>query len=269
MNLLILLRMRMKLYQLNINNVLLVKQSRVSSLLLFILLILLFSSCGLAVPAYLNPPVKVGELGFYHAYNNDPDYAKGYEIFYRIYDEDSIIDTATVINEANSFFTENNLLGLLSSNRILITDSDYKRILPVSDNLLTNYKITDNPIPTVNPPLMLVDPSYFDKDDSGKRFTVSITISASTGEGEISTIGYSPGAYPSIINFKRYVTLDDYNFTNETFLDIDPNHDDVPSIITTPISVAFFVVLYGLSEQTVSLFSDVVYIGSLAGFLFP
>ena len=265
MNFLILKIMKIKLYQLNMNKLLITKQNRGGLILPLVLLILLFSSCGIAVPSYLNPPVKLTNLSFYHAYNNDPNYARGYEFFYRIYDDDAITDTATVINEANSFFTESNLLDLLSSNRTLITDSDYKRILPVSDNLLTNYKTNLNPIPTADSPLMLVDPSYFNKTDSSKRFIVNIAIT--TDEGEISTIDYSPGAYPGTINFKRYVTENDSDFTDVTFLYVNNNQDDVPLIVDSPISVAFFVVLYGLSEQYVSLFSDVVYIGSRDGLL--
>lgn len=230
-------------------------------------LILMFSSCGITVLAYLNPPVKLGNLSFYHAYNNDPDNALGYEFFYRIYDEDAIIDSATVINEANNFFVESNLLRLLSSNRILITDSDYKRILPVSDNLSTDYKTSLNPIPTVSPPLMPVDDFYFDKDGSGLRFTVSVAITGLTHEGEISTSGYIPGAYPSTINFKRYVTEDSFDFTDVTLLDVDAAQDDVPPGDITTFSIAFFVVLYGLDNDYISLFSDVVYIGSLDGLL--
>ena len=43
--------------------------------------------------------------------------------------------------------------------------------------------------------------------------------------------------------------------------------NDVPSLADSTISIAFFVVLYGLSDQFVSLFSDVVYIGSIEGLL--
>lgn len=75
-----------------------------SSFILFIsFLILLFSSCGIAVPYYFNPPAYIGvNLSFYNAYINDSDFALGYDFFYRIYDNNTFNNT-TVITEAKFF----------------------------------------------------------------------------------------------------------------------------------------------------------------------
>ena len=95
MNLLIILRMKKQLKPLKFSKLLFKSINRGGIILSLVLLILLFSSCGIAIPVYLNPPVKKENLGFYHAYNNNSDYALGYEFFYRIYDEDTILDTTT------------------------------------------------------------------------------------------------------------------------------------------------------------------------------
>lgn len=269
MNLLIILGMKKQLKPLKFSKLLFKSINRGGVILPLVLLILLFSSCGIAVPAYLNPPVKLANLSFYHAYNNNPNNALGYEFFYRIYDDNTIIDTATVISEADTFFTENNLLELLYTNRALINDSYYKRILPVSDDLGTNYNISGNSTPTASSPLMLVDPLYFDESTPSLRFQVYLNISPTTGEGEITTIGYSPaGSYPRTIIFKRFATEDDIVFNDVTFKDINIDQDDVPSELNDSIiSVVFFVVLYGLTDQFVSIFSDVLYIGSINGLI--
>jgi len=221
-------------------------------------------SCGIAVYYYIIPPVKFTNLSFYHAYNNNPDYTIGYDFFYRIYD--GIVTTESiVISEANVFFTEKNLLELLYSNRNLLNNNYYKRILPISDNIGTNYNLGQNPIPTVNTPLMKIDPNYFDKDDSSKKFSITLSISTIGvgGYGVISTSGYSPsGLYPSSIDFNRYITSNGTDFEKKTFYEIDDAHDDIKFLDgSNTIDIAFFVVLYGITENYVPIYSDVVYLG--------
>ena len=101
-----------------VNKLLFINFNRGGLILPLVLLILLFSSCGISIPAYLNPPIQLAELSFYHAYNNNPGNALGYEFFYRIYDEDTL-NFSTVSNEAKSYFTETKLLGLISTGQIL------------------------------------------------------------------------------------------------------------------------------------------------------
>ena len=248
-----------------IRKLFIISRNRGGLVLPLILLILLFSSCGIAVPVYLNPPVYYSvNLNFYHAYNNDPDYALGYEIFYRIYD-DTLINSNTIISEANTFFTETNLLELLGSNQTLIDNSFYRRILPVSNDISTDYHISDIPIPTANIPLMRIDPIYFDNSDSTKKFEINIAIQP-TGEGKLTTTNdYAPsGSYASEIDFKRYVTIDGFNFESHTFTEITPDQNDVPVLSdgASSIDIAFFVVLYGITPNLFSIFIYVVYIGS-------
>jgi len=248
-----------KIRVLFLNNKVSIKKNlnRGGYLLSLFILIFFLSSCGKDVPYYLNPPTYFANLSFYHAYINNPNFAKGYEFFYRIYDDDTII-SSKAINDAAVFFNETTLLGLISNNRSLFESSYYRRIFPISDNILTVFS---NPVLA---PIMKVDPVYFDKTDSSKNFEVNINI-LGTGEGQITTISYSPsGAYPKIINFKRYVTTNGTAFSHELFNDIYLNQDDVPnSILDAKGSIAFFVVIYGLTYQFVSVFSDVVYIGSV------
>ena len=220
------------------------------------------------MPYYLNPPMYIGvNLSFYNAYINDPNYAKGYDFFYRIYDN-NILNSSTVINEAQSFFSNSTLLGLLSNNRALFQNSFYRRILPVSDDISTDYKILNNPIPIAKTPIMLVDPGYFDKSNSNKKFEITFNLNLlNPDDAQILTTGYYPSTtgpvnYPRQITFKRYVTSDDTNFQDLSFSQIDQNHDDVPILSDNTISIAFFVVLYGLTDQFMSIFSDVIYIGS-------
>lgn len=237
--------------------------NRGGRILPLILLTIFLSACGIAVHYYLNPPVKFTTLNFYHAYNNDPDYAMGYDFFYRIYDGDNTTEN-TIINEANAFFTDNNLLELLFSNKNLITDSYFKRILPVWDDISTDFNLSTVPIPTVTTPIMKIDPNYFNKDDSSKKFSILVSIS-SDGTGKIESTGYVPSAsYPSVLNFKRYVTTNNTDFVIKSFLDIDESYDDIPLLGSSiTIDIAFFVVLYGKTENYVPIFSDVVYIGSV------
>ncbi len=244
---------------LQINNKILIKEifNRGVYLLPLLLLVLVFSSCGIAVPYYLNPPTYFTNLSFYNAYINDPNFARGYEFFYRIYDDDSTI-SSTAINDAASFFNNTTLLGLISNTRSLFESSYYRRIFPVSDSISTDFS---NPAVA---PVMRVDPVYFDKTDSSKKFQVNINI-IGTGEGSITTINYFPtAAYPETITFKRNITVDGSTYTQKLFNSFYTNQDDVPDTITDNSgSIAFFVVLYGLTDQFVSVFSDVVYIGSI------
>ncbi len=226
-----------------------------------ILLVFFISSCGITIYYYLNPPIHFTNLSFYHAYNNDPNYAIGYDFFYRIYD--GVLTTeSNVINEANTFFTDNNLLELLFSNTNLISNSYFKRVLPVSDDLLTDYDLSNNPIPTVIAPLQKIDPVYFDKDDPSKIFTVTFNIS--TGKGSIVSSGYTPvGSYIKDLYFERYITTNGIDFERKSFLEINESQDDVPPLDgSITINIAFYVVLYGRNENYVPIFSDVVYIGS-------
>lgn len=231
-----------------------------------ILIIFLISSCGIAIYYYLNPPINFTNLSFYHAYNNDPNYAIGYEYFYRIYD-DNLISVSTIISEANVFFTDTNLLEVLYSNRNLIDNSDFKRILPIDDDLSTPYSLLSSPVPTVSPPVFEIDPVYFDKDIPGYNFTNNIAII--DGIGYITTTNYSPaGSYKTTLDFKRYVTVNNIDFEIKSFLEIDQTQDDIPTLSTIDIDIAFFVVLYGRNENYVPIFSDVVYIGSQTGIVF-
>ena len=106
--------------------------------------------------------------------------------------------------------------------------------------------------------------SKYQFDYSTKKFLIDITI-LGTGEGHISTISYTPSAtYPDSIYFQRNITIDGTNFKKETFKNFSKSQDDVPNTITdSKGSIAFYVVLYGLTDQFVSVFSDVVYLGSL------
>lgn len=256
--------MRKKLKLSKVIKLLLQYKNRVGILLSLFILPFLYFNCGIDVPYYLNPPTYTGvNLSFYNAYINDPDYAKGYDYFYRIYDNNTLNST-TVTNQANSFFSDSVLLGLLSDDRTLFDDSYYRRILPVSNDISTNYKIQLNPIPLAETPIMLIDPDYFDKSNSGKKFEVSFNLNLlSPADALISTVSYNPsGSYPGEIYFKRYVTTDGTNFKDLSFNEIDQDHDDVPALDDSTVSIAFFVVLYGLTDQYQSIFSDVVYIGS-------
>ena len=225
-------------------------------MLSFLILILFLSTCGIAIPYYLNPPIYFANLSFYNAYINDPNFAKGYEFFYRIYDNDAII-SSTAINDAAAFFNETTLLGLISDNRSLFENSYYRRVFPVSDSISTDFS---NPAVA---PIMRVDPVYFDKTDSSKNFEVNINIK--TPESEIKTINYNPSPlYPDSVNFTRWVSNDGNPFAQKEFDNYLTTQDDVPdSIADGKGSIAFFVVLYGLTNQFVSVFSDVVYIGSV------
>jgi hypothetical protein len=232
-------------------------------------MVLIISSCGIAVPYYFNPPTKKENLSFTHPYNNDPNFAVGYEIFYHIYDGTSITEN-TVINNANNFFTtDSNLLELLSSNQYINSNFYFKRILPISDSISTDYKLINNPISTVGTPLFRVDPLYFDTTDSSKQFSVSIFISP-IGIGTITTFDYTPGSsYLTSMDFSRYVSTNDNDFYLKNFLEIDETQDDVPLLDGSPtINIAFFVVLYGRTEQFSPIFSDVIYIGSVTNFVF-
>ena len=264
MNLLILLGMKKQLNLLKRNKLSILYKNRGGFILPLFVVFLLFINCGIDVPYYLNPPTYTGvNLSFYNAYINDPNYAQGYDFFYRIYDN-NILNNTTVINEANSFFSDSTLLGLLSNDRVLFKNSFYRRILPVSNDISTDYKISHEPIPIAKTPIMRVDPDYFDKSDSSKSFEVSFNLNLlNPSDAQISTTGYNPsGSYPSEIYFKRYVTIDEIIFVDLPFSQIDQNHDDVPVLSDTTISIAFFVVLYGLTDQFMSIFSDVIYIGS-------
>ena len=153
---------------------------------------------------------------------------------------------------------------MLSNDRALFANSFYRRILPVSNNISTDYKISQDPIPIAKTPIMRVDPDFFDKTNSSRKFEVSFNLNLLNPlDAQISTTGYNPSSgYPSEIFFKRYVTLDGINFDDRSFSQIDQNHDDVPALSDTTVSIAFFVVLYGLTDQFMSIFSDVIYIGS-------
>lgn len=257
--------MRKQLKLLKIVKLLLQYKNRVGILLSLCILLSLYFNCGIEVPYYLNPPTYTGlNLSFSNAYINDPDYAKGYDFFYRIYDN-NILNRTTVITQANSFFSDSALLGLLSNNRVLFEDSYYRRILPVSNDISTNYyEIDSNPIPLAETPIMRVDPNYFDKSDSSKKFEVYLELNLGTPyDALISTVSYNPsGSYPGEIYFKRYVTTDGINFEVRSFSEIDQSHDDVPVLVDRTVSIAFFVVLYGLINQYQSIYSDVIYIGS-------
>jgi len=271
MNLLIILKMMInQVKKLNIGKFLTLIISRGGYKLSLFIFITTITTCGIAVYYYLNPPVNFTTLSFYHAYNNNPDYALGYDFFYRIYDGVSTTES-TVKSEANTFFTETNLLELLFSNRNIISNNFFKRILPISDNKSTDYHLSDDIVPTVSSPIMTIDPAYFDKDDSSKIFTVSFNIlTSTTGYGSITTTGYTPsGSYPTWYEFGRYVTSNSSNFEIKTFLDIDESYDDVPELDgSNTINIAFFVVLYGRTENFVPIFSDVVYIGSVNNLTF-
>ena len=248
-----------KILKLYLNNKVTIKNliKRGGYLLSLLILLFFLSTCGKDVPYYLNPPTYFSNLSFYHAYINNPNFARGYEFFYRIYDDDTI-DSSKAINDAAVFFNETTLLGLISNNTSLFENSYYRRIFPVSDNILTVFS---NPALA---PIMKVDPVYFDKTVSSKKFEVNINI-LGTGEGQITTISYIPSVgYPETINFKRYVTTDGTTFLKELFNEFYLNQNDVPnSILDSKGSIAFFVVIYGLTYQFVSVFSDVVYIGSV------
>lgn len=265
MNLSIILKMiKLLLNGLTLRKFKLLSLNRVGNRLYLIVVILILSSCGIAVHYYLNPPVKYTTLSFYHSYNNDPNYAIGYDFFYRIYNKDTTSES-TIISEAKTFFTDTNLLELLFSNRNLITNSYFKRILPVKNSISTNYELLSLPIPTVNTPIMKIDPNYFDKDDSSKKFPVTFSISPSSGNGSIVTTGYIPSTiYPSTFEFARYVTKNNTDFELKTFLEIEESYDDIPILDgSNTIDIAFFVVLYGRTENYVPIFSNVVYIGSV------
>lgn len=262
MNLLIISGMK-KLLK-TVNKLLFINFNRGGLILPLVLLILLFSSCGISVPYYLNPPAYHSNLSFYNAYINDPDYTLGYDFFYRIYD-DSLISESTIISEANSYFTETNLLELLANNHAVLIDTYYRRILPISNDILTDYKIDETPIPTARTPIMPIDPYFFDQSaDSSNRFLISINLNLLNPEdSQIFTTSYIPEtSYPTTIYFKRYVTIDEVNFIDVLFSDIDINHDDVPDSTVSPIKITFFVVLYGITSDFTPIFSDILYIGS-------
>jgi len=231
-----------------------------------VLLQLMLSSCGIDSPVFLNPPDYLSNLSFYHAYKNDPGNALGYEFLYRIYD-DSSIDSNTIITDAQSYLNEIKLLGLLSNNRSIFEDSYYRRMYPIYDNIGTSFN--DPAIP----PIMLIDDDYFNISDSSRRFEIHLDLNLGTKDYvELTTINYDPNIiaddpdpmtdYSTIIRFKRYVTLDGNSFETVKFSTINQNQDDVSNSIESPITIALFVVLYGLTDQFVSIFSDVVYIGS-------
>jgi len=243
--------------------------SRGGLILFLFLIVFSISACGIAIYYYLSPPIYLSPLSFYHASNNDSDIAVGYEYFYRIYDsENTNTSENTIISDANVFFTNNNLLDLLFSNNYLIEGSDFKRILPIWDDISTNYYLGSEPIPSVSPPVMTIDPAYFDSNDSSENFTITLNISTVSGTGKISTTSYFPsGSYKSEIDFERYVnTINDSNFYQKSFLDFNSDQDDVPVLSASDIDIAFFVVLYGRDENFVPIFSDVVYIGTQFNF---
>jgi hypothetical protein len=255
---------------LKLNNLFTIFRNRGGYLLSLVFLIFIFSTCGIATPVFLAPPVKLANLSFYHAYNNNPNNALGYDFIYRIYDED-IIDATTVTNDAIAYLTESRLLGLLSNNRSLFEDSYYRRAFPVDNDISTAFN--DPAIP----PVMLVDDDFFDENDSARQFELYFDLNLGGPEDyiELTTVNYDPNDppddpdpyadYSKWIRFKRNVTTDSTTFNTVSFWDLVTAQDDIPSItlnIGDTINIAFFVVLYGLTDQFVSIFSDVVFIGS-------
>ena len=79
-----------------------------------LLLTILLSSCGVQSYPYLFPAESIaGEVGFRHDGSNDPNVFQGYELYYRLYDQDSIytdgsVDESQVKSEMKSYFNGSN-----------------------------------------------------------------------------------------------------------------------------------------------------------------
>jgi len=222
---------------------------------------LLFFSCGIASYPVLHDPLPLYDqtvygqtpLTFWQNPDNkvNPDFITlGYDIVYRIYDNtdfinDTNIQSDTIIqNEAANILTSSTLAIIISQNSYTGTDTtgnySYNRLRYADKSPIPIYKIVDS-IPLDTYPITLV--------------------LGSSSETSYIQDGYE---YGNKINFSRNLGTDPA-FKYFTISYFSKDDSDVPGnyVNNDEVRIAFFAFTYGLTNDLLSLYGNIIYIDSI------
>ncbi len=226
-------------------------KNRRGRLLFLLLLVFLYTSCGLSTYIYIYPPITGTGLSFTHdsRNNRDPNFlVLGYDIYYRIYPVSDFISTidsdvrSKMINDGNNYFTSVNINNLISRTYDPTTTL-YRPVYYYSDVKGTGYSSNSSP------PVLPIDNSQV----SDSQFTVSINLNNGIADNPyIETVApYGSDTLPEKIFFRRFIT------DNKDFSTFNISDSDIPDTLTdSNIYVAFFVISYGFTVDLYSLTSD-------------
>ena len=251
MNYLIILEMKKLKRMVKVRKFLIISFNRGGVVLPLILLILLFSSCGISTPVYIYPPIYEGSpLTFKHDYRNnqDPDFfTLCYDIYYRIYDKEDTVLESTITSDAINFFTKTNINKFISRN--IDTNILYRTLKAVSNDKGLSYS---------PPPILPIDNSVI----SDQAFYINILLNnTNLASPYIETVApYASITLPEKIYFERYISSTE----SKDFTIFSGTDSDVPDTLSgNKVLVAFFVISYGFSVDLYSLTSDnVLFIGT-------
>lgn len=228
------------------------RKSSPISILFYTLYLLSTTSCGITTYPVLYKPIasnfSSNPVTFQHDYRNNPDafLTLGYDIYYRIYDDDALGTSydSTIQSDASSELTQNVVGALINKTWDLNQIGNYRRIY-----------LDDSSLESLSPP------NYRLSISTSSNFYIYITInSAENNNSYITNSNDSNKIY-----FKRLTFDSTGNPVKEDFTinDFTEDDEDIPSAGISNFRIAFFAITYGLSTDYLSLHSDVVYIGSV------
>ncbi len=248
-----------------------------SALLFFYRLIPLISiltlilSCGIPSPVFLAPPETISftNPSFYHADRNNPDIFRGYEIFYLIYDSDTI--SYTTDDEWESFFNSTINSSIITNPNSTLMQYSYTSLNIPSHKIRRAYASSDPDGPDYIPVMIPVDPTtvslsggttaqfrlYYNDSD------LFLEENSSTPQTIIASLEF-PTIYntASVILKRRVFEAEDSVIKSLLSFDspLASSTDDLPASYD---SIAFFALTTGFSMSSGQVISTVTYIGSL------
>ena len=209
------------------------------SLLTIIILLTVLSSCGLYTYAYLDAPsVKTFDSGsgnalIYNRSDNDPEVFRGYEIYYKYYNNSSEIadDDKTIFDESEPEPSD-------------LTSVGYRRVNTV--------KTTED---TTSYPMIPVD--YSDRDSS---FTLTVYFN------EVSSNVVPYVEYLSYPDVELYRNVYDYNSSSDSneynsFIPDDYSEGDQSDRSSDKSVLSLYVFAYGKDDNVYNVYSKPVWLG--------
>ncbi len=228
--------------------------------------ILLSASCGIESFPYLFPADSIAGVtaDFRHDDRNDPNVFRGYELYYRVYDYDSVesggsVDSAQILADMNSYFNGSDDFFSVSFDELgessipSSIDVGYRRVYISSRG---------STIPLIPVNSADADSSFSAYINNPSNDYLELNVLGSTYRLKRNTEKSSEDDFPDFSNYR-----DDYATSDN---DILPSN--IPSIPESPgkLVVAFFAVPYGFdSTNFTGIFAngtseDMTYIGSIS-----
>ena len=208
----------------------------------FFLLILLFllialTSCGLYESPYLDAPsvktvVGSGTAEIYNRTNNNPEVFRGYELYYRYFNNSSEIAEI-----------DKKIFSTAEPEPDDLTSNGYKRVITA--------ETTEN---KTSYPMIPVD--YSDRSSS---FTLTINLPGSDIIPAVDYLG-------NTIVIRRAVTKLEsgkYYYEDFTTTDHDISDSDIPSDAAGTITLSLYLFSYGKDDNVYNIYSKPVWLGSV------